>query len=57
MRVAIYTRVSTGKHDTENQAARLRDFATKQGWDVFHEFTDVVSGMKDERQRYAGGLR
>jgi DNA invertase Pin-like site-specific DNA recombinase len=51
MRVAIYTRVSTGKQDTENQAAQLRDFAAKQGWTITQEFTDVVSGRKDERQR------
>jgi DNA invertase Pin-like site-specific DNA recombinase len=51
MRVAIYARVSTGKQDTENQAAQLREFASGQGWDVVAEFTDVVSGMKDERQR------
>jgi len=51
MRVAIYTRVSTGKQDTENQAAQLRDFAQKQGWTITQEFTDVVSGTKDERQR------
>jgi hypothetical protein len=25
MKVAIYTRVSTGKQDTENQAAQLRE--------------------------------
>ncbi|MFY9559592.1 MAG: recombinase family protein [Terriglobales bacterium] len=51
MRVAIYARVSTGKQDTENQAAQLREFAGRQGWTITQEFTDVVSGMKDERQR------
>jgi hypothetical protein len=51
MRVAIYARVSTGKQDTENQAAQLREFAAKQDWTITQEFTDVVSGTKDERQR------
>jgi|SRR5450631_358404 len=46
MRVAIYTRVSTGKQDTENQAAQLRDFAQKQDWSITQEFTDVVSQFK-----------
>ncbi len=51
MRIAIYTRVSTGKQDTENQAVQLREFAAKQGWQVTQEFTDVVSGMKSEKDR------
>jgi DNA invertase Pin-like site-specific DNA recombinase len=51
MNVAIYTRVSTGKQDTENQAAQLRDFAAKQQWTICHEFVDVVSGSKSERDR------
>jgi len=51
MRVAIYNRVSTARQDPENQAAQLREFAQRQGWQLCHEYTDVVSGMKDERQR------
>jgi|SRR5579871_626205 len=51
MKVAIYTRVSTGKQDTENQAAQLREFAAKQGWTISHDFTDVVTGTKSERDR------
>jgi DNA invertase Pin-like site-specific DNA recombinase len=50
-RIAIYTRVSTGKQDTENQAEQLRDFASRQGWQVVGEFTDVVSGTKSEKNR------
>lgn len=51
MKIAIYTRVSTGKQDTENQAVQLREFAQRQHWDVVAEFTDVVSGTKGERDR------
>src|SRR5436305_1565755 len=51
MKVAIYARVSTGKQDTENQAAQLRDFAQKQGWTITQELIDVVSATKDERKR------
>jgi len=50
-RVALYTRVSTGKQDTENQAEILREFANRQGWEVVAEFTDVVSGTKSEKDR------
>ena len=51
MKVAIYTRLSTGKQETENQAELLREFAAKQGWTIHdgHEFTDVVKGSKSER--------
>lgn len=51
MKVAIYTRVSTGKQDTENQGAQLREFAAKMGWAVCQKFVDVVSGTKSERDR------
>jgi DNA invertase Pin-like site-specific DNA recombinase len=47
MKIAIYTPVSTGKQDTENEAAQLREFAAKLGWTVCHEFVDVVSGSEE----------
>lgn len=51
MRIAIYQRVSTGKQDPENQGAQLREFAQRQRWSIVHEFTDIVSGSKSERDR------
>lgn len=52
MRIAIYNRVSTGKQDPENQAAQLHTFTkTQRSWAITHEFTDVVSGSKSERDR------
>jgi DNA invertase Pin-like site-specific DNA recombinase len=51
MKIAIYNRVSTGKQDPENQAAQLREFAKRQSWTITHDFTDVVSGSKSERER------
>jgi DNA invertase Pin-like site-specific DNA recombinase len=51
MKVAVYSRVSTGKQDPENQAAQLRDFAKRQAWAIAHEYTDVVSGTKGEKER------
>jgi DNA invertase Pin-like site-specific DNA recombinase len=37
MRVAIYTRASTGKQDTENQAEQLWEFAAKMCWTICFE--------------------
>src|ERR1700747_3423236 len=48
MRIAIYSRVSTLKQDTENQLVQLREFAAKQGWDIVREYTDYESGGKAE---------
>lgn len=49
MKIAIYARVSTDKQDTENQLAQLREFATKQGWQITREYTDYESGSKSDR--------
>ena len=53
MNVGIYARVSTRKQDTENQLPVLREFASKQGWTITHEFVDVVSGSgRKERPQF-----
>jgi DNA invertase Pin-like site-specific DNA recombinase len=44
MQIAIYTRVSTGQQENRNQLDQLRDFATKQGWEIVHEYVDTVTG-------------
>jgi DNA invertase Pin-like site-specific DNA recombinase len=44
MRVAIYARVSTTKQDNENQLLQLREFARRQGWTIFAEYVDIVTG-------------
>ena len=44
MKVAIYARVSTDKQDNANQLEQLREFATKQSWEVVTEYKDTVSG-------------
>lgn len=49
MRVALYTRVSTDKQETENQARDLRGFAERQGWEIVSEYQDQESGSKAER--------
>ncbi len=54
MRVAIYSRVSTtGKgQDPENQLSQLREFASKQGWDIVSEHVDFESGAKSDRAQF-----
>jgi predicted site-specific integrase-resolvase len=51
MKIAIYSRVSTLKQDTENQLVQLREFAAKQGWEVTREYVDYESGAKADRGR------
>jgi len=57
MKIAIYARVSTKDkgQDTENQLAQLREFVRVQGWTVYREYVDHVSGKsgdnRDEFQR------
>jgi DNA invertase Pin-like site-specific DNA recombinase len=52
MKIAIYLRVSTDKQETENQAVQLREFATKQGWQIVREYCDVESGSKADRSEF-----
>lgn len=49
MRVALYARVSTDKQTTDNQMIRLRDWAARNDWEVFGEYTDVASGKNTRR--------
>jgi DNA invertase Pin-like site-specific DNA recombinase len=52
MRVAIYTRVSTGSQTTENQLRELQAVAERHGWQVVATFTDKgISGAKGRDQR------
>src|SRR5436190_7263827 len=44
MKVAIYARVSTDKQDNANQLKQLREFASKQSWEIVTEYKDTVSG-------------
>jgi DNA invertase Pin-like site-specific DNA recombinase len=52
MKVAIYARVSTTKQDNENQLAQLREFAAKQGWDLFDNYVDQESGSTADRPEF-----
>ena len=50
MRVILYARVSTKDKDQnpENQLFRLREYATKRGWE-YTEYSDYASGGKTDR--------
>ena len=52
MRVAVYTRVSTGSQTTENQFRELKAVAARHSWHVVARFTDEgISGAKGRDQR------
>lgn len=54
MKIGIYGRVSTKDRgqDTENQLVQLREFAAKQGWEIFHEYVDRETGAKSDRAEF-----
>lgn len=52
MKVAIYSRVSTDKQELENQLIQLRSFADKSNWNIFKEYTEVISGKENKRKQY-----
>lgn len=52
MRVAVYSRVSTDRQETQNQIKQLREFATTQGWMIVREFVDIASGKSGDRQQF-----
>lgn len=47
MKVGIYTRVSTSDKDQnmDTQLLPLRDFAEKQGWEIYKEYRDQASAI------------
>src|SRR5438128_6121276 len=52
--VAIYCRVSTRDkgQDFSNQLIALREFAAKQGWHIYQQYVDQVTGSTDERPAF-----
>jgi DNA invertase Pin-like site-specific DNA recombinase len=54
MNCAIYARVSTRDkgQDFTNQLLALREFASKQGWLIYHEYVDQVTGSTDDRPQF-----
>ena len=54
MKIAIYARVSTKDkgQDTQNQLGQLREFASRQGWQVIREYVDSETGGKSDRAEF-----
>ena len=52
MKTAIYVRVSTGKQEVDNQLLQLRTYCNKMGYEIVHEFVDVISGKETSRPQY-----
>jgi DNA invertase Pin-like site-specific DNA recombinase len=48
-RVALYCRVSTADQHPETQLYDLREMAKQRGYEVAHEYTDVISGARAKR--------
>jgi len=54
MNCGIYARVSTRDkgQDFTNQLIALRDFVAKQGWSIYREYVDQVTGSTDDRSQF-----
>lgn len=52
MKVAIYVRVSTGKQEVDNQLIQLREYCRKMDYEIYEEYTDVISGKEKSRPSY-----
>jgi predicted site-specific integrase-resolvase len=48
-RAAIYTRVSTADQHPETQLYDLREMAKQRGYEIVHEYGDVICGAKSKR--------
>jgi DNA invertase Pin-like site-specific DNA recombinase len=51
MRVAYYLRVSTESQELDNQCTEILPFIDRRGWKLVHNFEDVMSGQKGEKDR------
>jgi DNA invertase Pin-like site-specific DNA recombinase len=51
-KVAIYCRISTDKQELENQLAQLRDYAKKSNWNIYQEYTEIISGKENKRTQF-----
>ena len=52
MRVALLGRVSTSRQETENQLLQLREFTSRQGWELTAEYVDVITGSGKSRPQF-----
>ncbi|MDD4933211.1 MAG: recombinase family protein [Methylacidiphilaceae bacterium] len=52
MKVAIYCRVSTTKQEADNQLIQLREYCHKCNYEIYEEYTDIISGKESSRLSY-----
>ena len=52
MNIAIYVRVSTGQQDYENQLEQLRDFCKNKNWNIYKEYSEIISGKEYDRPEF-----
>ena len=48
-RTAIHARVSTGDQHLETQLLDLHEMAKQRGYEIVHEYSDIISGAKSRR--------
>lgn len=51
-RAVLYVRVSTDKQEAYNQAKQLREYCQNVGYNIVHEYCDVMSGTSTKRPHY-----
>ncbi len=56
MKVCIYSRVSTGEQDTENQSVVLTDWARQRGFEVVRVYEEEETAWKSGHQRILAKL-
>ena len=51
MKIALYARISTAHNgqDPETQLLPLREYAKARSFEVYREYVDIVSGVKEKR--------
>ena len=49
MKIAIYCRTSTEEQHPENQLLELREYCKRQGYEIYKEYIDQISGIKESR--------
>ena len=57
MKVCIYSRVSTGDQDTENQSVVLTDWANQRGYEVVRVYEEYESAWKAGHQAELAQLK
>jgi DNA invertase Pin-like site-specific DNA recombinase len=52
MKVALYARVSTEDQNPLSQMAQLEEYAKRNQYEIYKEYTDIISGTKDSRPQF-----